>query len=73
MASIVGNVSKGTCETCGAGPGQRHKATEPRPTFEQLEAWVSDGVAEATDGCTVEPDGECSHGHRSWLLVLGYI
>ena len=26
-----------------------------------------------TDGCRVEPDGICPHGHKSWLLELGYI
>ena len=28
---------------------------------------------DATDGCRVEPDGECQHGAKSWLIVLGYI
>lgn len=32
-----------------------------------------DGVAKATDGCRVEPDGECTHGKKSWLLVMGLI
>lgn len=43
------------------------------PSMAMLERWVSDGVAKATDGCRVEPDGECPHGHKSWLLVLGWI
>lgn len=43
------------------------------PTIEQLQEWVFDGVAEATDGCRVEPDGTCEHGCKSWLLELGYI
>lgn len=32
---------------------------------------VSDGVIECADGCTVELDGVCPHGHKSPLLVLG--
>lgn len=43
------------------------------PTIEELTHWVIDGVAEATDGCTVEPDGRCPHGCESWLLALGLI
>ena len=46
---------------------------ENRPSLDQLKQWVSDGIAKATDGCQVEPDGECEHGHKSWLLKLGYI
>ncbi len=66
------------CETCGAAPDPetgrtRHRATEPMPDEETLGYWVFDGVAEATDGCTVEPDGRCEHGHQSWLLRLGLI
>lgn len=65
----------GACESCGRniGGGEKHKATEPRPDLDQLEEWSNDGVAEATDGCRVEPDGRCEHGHASWLLVLGFI
>ncbi|HNT74375.1 MAG TPA: transcriptional coactivator p15/PC4 family protein [Anaerolineae bacterium] len=43
------------------------------PDMETLEAWLMDGIAEATDGCTVEPDGVCPHGCRSWLLELGMV
>lgn len=32
------------------------------PTDEQVEEWITSGIAEATDGCPVEPDGECEHG-----------
>ena len=50
----------------------------PEPTVDQpdlatLEAWTDEGVCEATDGCTCEPDGVCVHGHPSWLLALGLI
>jgi hypothetical protein len=43
------------------------------PGMTTLSQWVSDGVAKATDGCRVEPDGSCEHGHDSWLLALGFI
>jgi hypothetical protein len=38
-----------------------------------MEKWINEGVARATDGCRVEPDGVCPHGKKSWLLELGYI
>lgn len=47
--------------------------TMEEPDEEQLEEWVYDSVCEATDGCTVEPDGVCPHGYPSWLLYLGLI
>ena len=43
------------------------------PSIEQLEFYLYDGVSEATDGCSVEPDGCCTHGHPSWILILGSI
>lgn len=43
------------------------------PSMATMERWVSDGVAKATDGCRVEPDGNCQHGHESWIRVLGWI
>lgn len=43
------------------------------PSIKTMERWVSDGVAKATDGCKVEPDGICPHGCKSWLLVAGVI
>jgi hypothetical protein len=46
--------------------------TDP-PTIEEMKEWMCEAVAEATDGCEVEPDGVCEHGHPSWLLRLGYI
>ena len=44
-----------------------------QPSQPTLERWVDNCMAKTTDGCTVEPDGRCGHGHPSWLLVLGYI
>lgn len=43
------------------------------PSIAQLKEWQSRGGCEATDGCWVEPDGECEHGRPSWLLELGLI
>jgi len=59
------------CETCGRLPGERHKATRPVPSIETIEQWEHDGEIETTDGCVVELDGRCEHGHRAWTLVLG--
>ena len=48
--------------------------TVDEPDFETLENWmIEDGGCEATDGCWVEPDGTCPHGHPSWFLVLGLV
>lgn len=47
--------------------------TTAQPDWETLEAWTWEGFCEATDGCIVEPDGHCPHGHPSWLLSLGMI
>ncbi|MDQ4119848.1 MAG: hypothetical protein M3209_00090 [Acidobacteriota bacterium] len=43
------------------------------PPLEVLEQMADAGYSKATDGCTVEPDGECKHGYRSWLIELGLI
>jgi len=43
------------------------------PRTEQLQEWLEEDGAEATDGCWVEPDGSCEHGQPSWLLELGLI
>lgn len=47
--------------------------TVEQPDIEELDEFARDGEAIATDGCLVEPDGVCEHGHASWLLYLGYI
>ncbi len=49
------------------------KPVKRTPSLTTMERWMSDGVAKATDGCEVEPDGHCPHGKPSWLLFLGYI
>ena len=47
--------------------------TTEEPTLEELEEMLFDSIVEATDGCMVEPDGICKHGHPSWLLRLGLL
>jgi hypothetical protein len=47
--------------------------TVDQPDWETLEEWMNEGICEATDGCVIEPDGVCIHGHVSWLLELGLI
>ena len=53
--------------------GQWPEPTVPEPDMDTLEQWMWEGIAEATDGCPIEVDGICIHGHRSWFLVLGYV
>ena len=43
------------------------------PNMEDLEDMFYDGYCYASDGCCVEPDGKCQHGHSSWLIVYGLI
>ncbi len=61
------------CPKCKQPRGERHVPTMKRPGLRALERYSFDGIAKATDGCKVEPDGVCQHGHSSWLLCLGYI
>jgi hypothetical protein len=51
----------------------------PTPT-ESFPGWTQikydfevDSGCLATDGCWVEPDGECEHEYPSWMLYLGVI
>lgn len=47
--------------------------TDP-PDDTTIENWILDvEMPEATDGCAIEPDGTCHHGHPSWLVRLGLI
>ncbi len=64
-----------SCETCkrNVEAGERHKATTKAPSLKTMEKWSYNGIARATDGCKVEPDGKCPHGHNSWLIVAGVI
>lgn len=43
------------------------------PGIKTLERYTMEGIARATDGCRIEPDGVCQHGHPSWLLCLNFI
>lgn len=49
------------------------KPTRKQPTEKTLSHWLWWGYCKATDGCKVEPDGGCKHGHVSWLKYLGLI
>lgn len=49
------------------------RETVDEPSMDELEEMASEGIAQATDGCTVEPDGICQHGAESWLIALGWI
>lgn len=75
------------CSNCGA-TGADQAGTEPgvfhcaectagrrteRPDWATLRRWSIDGVAEALDGCPVEPDEHCEHGQPSWLVHLEVI
>ena len=44
-----------------------------KPDIEQLQIWSEEGGCETPDGCWVEPDETCEHGHKSWLLIMGMI
>jgi hypothetical protein len=54
-------------------PQHKIQACKKMPSMKTMEKYSNDGIAKATDGCKVEPDGECCHGHKSWLLVIGVI
>ena len=62
-----------SCLKCHRKRGEKHKATMKAPSVKTMEKWMSDSKCKATDGCWVEPDGTCPHGHGSWMLRLGYI
>lgn len=42
-------------------------------TDEDLMDMMFDGDVYTVDGCWVEPDGQCPHGYKSPLRVLGLI
>ena len=61
-----------------AGPEEQKmndfvEPTVDQPSLADLMEWDERGGCEATDGCWVEPDGGCEHGHVSWLVYLGLI
>jgi hypothetical protein len=61
------------CPTCGRLRGQKHRIVTRVPSLARLERMANAAAVPATDGCMVEPDGYCEHGHQSWLLRLHYI
>lgn len=67
---LMALVSVPECPSCHRLMGEKHKTVTKRPTMASMNRWISNAVAKATDGCEVEPDGICEHGHSSWLLVL---
>lgn len=44
--------------------------TVEEPDVDTLLEWEAEGECEATDGCWVEIDGQCKHGHVSWFRYL---
>lgn len=54
-------------------PSTEAKPSKKPPSVATMTKWSNDGIAKATDGCKVEPDGTCPHGNPSWLLKLGYV
>jgi len=68
--------SSGQFARCGGGKSLGQPWPSPTtkpPSIKTMERWMNDGVAKATDGCRVEPDGVCPHGHPSWMMRLGVI
>lgn len=63
----------GDHETARRPDGVRHRPTRCRPSLRRLQASLLDSIVEGTDGCEVEPDGACRHGHHSWLRALGIV
>lgn len=69
------------CPRCALGDhtrakrpdGVNHAATMKVPSTETIMRWDFNDGHKATDGCRVEPDGICPHGHQSWMRRLGYI
>ncbi len=55
------------CQDCGSD------YSIDSPSIDTLKDWDNDAGCEALDGCWVEPDGACEHGHPSWLRALGMI
>lgn len=52
---------------------ERTRRRGPEPDIDTLIRWMDEGGCQATDGCTVDPDGRCRHGCESWLVELGMI
>lgn len=44
-----------------------------RPDRDELLDLALSGLCPATDGCEVEADGICEHGHPAWTLRMGVL
>lgn len=61
-------------QTAATSESKWPEPTTDEPDQDTIFDWlIMDGNCEATDGCLIEPDGICYHGHPSWLLRLGLI
>lgn len=69
----MARVETDKCPTCKRLRGERHHATMKAPSIDTLSRQSDTGIVSATDGCRVEPDDYCPHGHASWMLRLGFI
>lgn len=47
--------------------------TTEKPSEEEFWDMLFDGACPATDGCEVEPDGTCPHGHPAWPRRMGLV
>jgi len=43
------------------------------PSVPTLKKWSDKGGCKTPCGCWVEADGECQHGNKSWMIILGLI
>jgi hypothetical protein len=46
---------------------------EDAPTWGEVMEMCREGIAEALDGCQVEPDGKCCHGSVAWPRFVGVV
>lgn len=59
--------------------GERSPSRWPEPTVETpseedvARAAAFGDLCETSDGCLVEPDGICEHGHPTWARRFGFI
>lgn len=63
---------------CSTAQGQARYALKngtkiPYPGMGDLADWLDEGGSETPCGCWVEPDGECEHGEKSWMRIMGVI
>ena len=71
LKALIEETLSDVCKALGIN--EWPEPTVERPDWETLEEWLFDSICEATDGCIVEHDGLCQHGHPAWFLRLGLI